>query len=65
MSMCAIIPVASLIAANAALESQGFGPRNFSVPAYGGTGVTHAALHAWEDAAFTAAVGGDCRRGLC
>ena len=57
MSLVAIIPVASLIAANAALESQGFGPSNFSVPAYGGTGVTHAALHAWDDAAFIAAVG--------
>lgn len=56
MSICAIIPIASLIAANAALESQGFGPRNFSVPAYGGTGVTHAALHAWDDPPFNAAV---------
>lgn len=35
MSLVAIIPVASLIAANAALESQGFGPRNFSVPTKG------------------------------
>lgn len=56
MSLVAIIPVASLIAANAALESQGFGPRNFSVPAYGGTGVTHAALHAWDDPSFLAAL---------
>lgn len=54
MSLVALIPVASLIAANAALESQGFGPRNFSVPAYGGAGVTHAALHAWDDPAFLA-----------
>lgn len=56
MSLVAIIPVASLIAANAALESQDFGPSNFSVPVYGGTGVTHAALHAWDDPAFLAAL---------
>ena len=56
MSLCAIIPVANLTTANASLEAAGFGPRNFSVPAYGGTGVTHAALHAWNDAAFIAAV---------
>lgn len=56
MSLVAIIPVASLIAANAALETAGFGPSNFSVPAYGGTGVTHAALHAWDDPAFLAAL---------
>lgn len=56
MSLCAIIPVASLAAANASLEAAGFGPRNFSVPAYGATGATHASLHAWEDAAFIAAV---------
>ena len=57
MSLCAIIPVANLAAANASLEAAGFGPRNFSVPAYGATGATHAALHALEDAAFIAAVG--------
>lgn len=57
MSLCAIIPVANLAAANASLEAAGFGPRNFSVPAYGATGATHGALHAWEDAAFIAAVG--------
>ena len=56
MSLCAIIPVANLATANASLEAAGFGPRNFSVPTYGGTGVTHAALHAWNDAAFIAAV---------
>lgn len=38
------------------LETAGFGPRNFSVPAYGATGATHAALHAWGDPAFVAAV---------
>lgn len=56
MSICAIIPVASLDAANSTLETAGFGPRNFSVPAYGATGATHAALHAWGDPAFVAAV---------
>ena len=56
VSIVAIIPVASLAAANSTLETAGFGPRNFSVPAYGATGATHAALHAWEDAAFIAAV---------
>ena len=56
MSICAIIPVASLAAANAALEAQGFGIGNFSVPAYGATGATHAALHAWDDPPFNAAV---------
>lgn len=56
MSLCAIVPVASLLAANAALEAQGFGPSNFSVPAYTGSRATHAALHAWNDPAFAAAV---------
>lgn len=60
MSLCAIIPVANLLTANAALagdeDTPGFGPNNFSVPAYGATGATHAALHAWDDPAFAAAV---------
>lgn len=56
MSFAAIIPVASLVAANKALEGAGFGPGNFSVPAYTGPAPTHAALHAWTDAAFQAAV---------
>ena len=56
MSIVAILPAASLLAANAALETAGFGPSNFSVPAYTGAGATHAALHAWHDAAFVAAV---------
>ena len=55
MSIVAILPVASIAAANAALDLAGFGPGNFSVPAYGGTGATHAALHAWHDAAFETA----------
>lgn len=56
VSIVAIIPVASLAAANSMLETAGFGPRNFSVPAYGATGATHAALHAWDDPAFVSAV---------
>lgn len=56
MSIVAIVPVAQLAAANAALELAGFGPRNLSVAAYGATGATHAALHAWEDAAFREAL---------
>ena len=56
MSFAAVIPVANMAAANATLQTAGFGPRNFSVPAYGATGATHAALHAWDDAAFIAAV---------
>ena len=56
MSIAAIVPVAQLAAANAALELAGFGPRNFSVPCYGGSGCTHAALHAWDDPAFLAAL---------
>jgi hypothetical protein len=56
MSIVALIPVAQMAAANLALEEAGFGPGNFSVPAYGATGVTHAALHAWEDSAFREAL---------
>jgi hypothetical protein len=56
MSMCAIIPVENLFSANATLEAAGFGQNNFSVSAYAGPGATHAALHAWDDVAFEAAV---------
>lgn len=56
MSLVAVVPVANLLVANASLASQGFGPNNFSVPAYAGPGATHAALHAWDDVAFSAAV---------
>jgi hypothetical protein len=56
MSISATIPVANLAAANAALDAQGFGPSNFSVPVYTGPAPTHATLHAWTDAAFEAAV---------
>jgi len=56
MSFSAVISVADMAAANATLESQGFGPGNFSVPVYDGPRATHATLHAWTDAAFQSAV---------
>lgn len=56
MSLVAIVPVAQMAAANTALQTAGFGPRNFSVAAFGATGASHAALHAWNDAAFAPAV---------
>ena len=56
MSIVAIVPVAQMAVANLALEEAGFGPRNFTVAAYGATGATHAALHAWEDASFREAL---------
>lgn len=56
MSLCATIPAEHLQAANATLESQGFGPNNFSVVSFSNGRATHAALHAWNDAAFSAAV---------
>ena len=38
MSLCAIVPVASMAAANATLQGAGLGSRNFSVPGeYGWT----------------------------
>ena len=55
-NLVAIVPAADLIAANSALEAQSFGPGNFSVVSYSSGRATHAALHAWHDAAFTAAV---------
>ena len=56
MSIVAIIPVANLLSANASLAGQGHGENCFSVPAYGNTGATHAALHAWNDPVFAAHV---------
>ena len=55
-SLVAILPAASLLAANAALETAGFGPGNCSVVSFTGGAATHAALHAWHDPAFVAAV---------
>lgn len=56
MSLVAIVPVANLLAANQALEAQGFGPENFSVPVYANAGASFAALHAAGDNVFIAAV---------
>lgn len=57
MSISAIVPVASVEAVNAALEEQGFGPNNFSVPLRTGTAAaTHVGMHAWHDPVFLAAL---------
>lgn len=56
MSIAAVIPVDSMVSANAALEAQGFGPDNFSLPVYTRPEGTHATLHSWGDDAFEAAV---------
>ena len=63
MSMVAIIPVASIIAANNLLNNTAgtpgkpsHGPNCFSVPAYTGLTATHGALHAWDDPVFEASV---------
>ena len=56
MSICAVIPVANMAAANAALEALGWGPTNFSVPAYGNGNPTHAACHAWGPVALENAI---------
>lgn len=52
----ASIPVALMAAANATLEGLGYGPNNFSVPAYTGAAPSHALLHCWPHAEFEAAV---------
>jgi hypothetical protein len=56
MSLCAIIPVANLQAANDALEQAGYGPRNFSVPLYSSTGASYAGMHTWGDIPFETAI---------
>jgi hypothetical protein len=52
----AIIPVADMDAANQALEAQGYGPNNFSVPAFNGANPGFGLLHSWSDSAFQTAV---------
>lgn len=52
----ASIPVANMAAANTTLEGAGYGPNNFSVPAYGGPSPTVGLLHSWGDPEFEAAV---------
>ena len=56
MNFSASIPVAQMQAANATLEAQGFGPNNFSVPAYAGPSPKLALLHCWHSTVFEAAV---------
>lgn len=56
MSISAICALADIASVNATLEAQGFGPNNFSVPAYTGAAATHAALHCWDNPAFLAAL---------
>ena len=56
MNFSASIPVAQMQAANATLELQGFGPNNFSVPAYAGPSPSHALLHCWHSPVFESAV---------
>lgn len=53
----ASIPVALVEAANAHLDSLGFGPNNFSIPASAdGVAATHAGFHCWHDAPFRQAI---------
>jgi hypothetical protein len=57
MSFSAIIPAANMAAANATLDAAGWGPANFSVPAYSTVATPQSAmLHAWGPAEFRAAV---------
>lgn len=55
-NFAATIPVAQMTSANQLLESQGFGPENFSVPAFSSAQPSHAMFHAWSDPLFEAAV---------
>jgi hypothetical protein len=56
VTIVATVAVADMQAANAALDLAGFGPRNFSVAAFAGPGVTHGAMCAWDDQALLAAL---------
>jgi hypothetical protein len=56
MSLCAIIPVSLLDAANNELELKGYGPGNFGVPLYQNGSVTYMGLHAAGDLPFEAAI---------
>jgi hypothetical protein len=52
----AIISTDLMASANAELEAKGYGPNNFSVPAYAGANPTYALMHSWSDAQFQADV---------
>ena len=52
----ATCPAEHVEAANAALESAGFGPGNFSVPLFDGLSAGRLALHCWTNDGFRAAI---------
>ena len=52
----AYCPIANLGTVRQLLDTQGFGPSNFSVPLYTGPGATHAGLHAWGGPDFRQAL---------
>lgn len=55
----ASIPVALVESANVFLDTRGFGPANFSIPASAdGVAATHAGFHCWHDAPFRQAIQG-------
>jgi len=56
MNFCAYLPTTDMQSANDALEFDGFGPNNFSVPVYDGPTATGAMLHCWNDPVFQSAV---------
>jgi len=56
MNFSASIVADLMAAANAELDTRGFGPGNFSVPTYAGPSPSVAILHCWNDPVFEAAV---------
>jgi hypothetical protein len=56
MSFSAAIPASLMQSANSTLAALGYGPGNFSAPAYSGAAPSFALLHSWDDATFQAAV---------
>jgi len=56
MSFSAVIQALLMQSANSTLAALGYGPGNFSVPAYSGAVPSFALLHSWDDATFQAAV---------
>ena len=52
----ASILAANMAAANTTLNNAGFGPNNFSIPAYAGPSPTVALLHSWNNPTFETAV---------
>ena len=65
MPISAIIPAASVVSANAALESAGYGPDSFSVGVSSNPDeVTHYGLHSWDNAGLLAVLNGLSFQGL-